>query len=335
MIRLARPFRSMRSIRSLRSAASATALAAFVGLLLAACSGADGVGYGDAGTGCPSSPPTQGAACFLSNGTTCNYGTPGGPCGGGGLVAICSAGQWQFEATAFGGAPNESACPATIPEQGSPCSVGGCGDAAPSCNYGCDQGGPAVATCNGSTWEVARSNIACAVDGGPDADGGGASCRQQADCGPGDYCRAPGGAYLTGVALGQPCSSDDACAPGTGGPSCSGGACVCQSTQFSPRPQPGGQGSGYCMAPCATDADCAGSPLGALYGDGTGFVCGAGGHCVPKACAAPSDCPSDFDCTANQCVRRSCAADADCPASSACVDGACYAGPGACLPLPA
>ena len=40
------------------------------------------------------------------------------------------------------------------------------------------------------------------------------------------------------------------------------------------------------QATCTTTADCAGSTLGPLYGDGSGFVCGAGGHCMPTPCAS-------------------------------------------------
>ncbi len=315
---------------------AAVALAASLCASLAACSGSS-AGGGDGGAGCPSSPPSEGATCFLASGTTCSYGGAQGPCGGG-TVAVCMNGTWAFEAFAGAGTPAATACPSTIPQQGSPCSVDSCGGAQPSCSYGCDQGGPAYATCNGSTWQVQSSGIACAVDAAVeagDAGDAGASCHTQADCGSGDYCQAPGGPYLTGYALGQPCASDATCSPDAGMPPCNGVACVCQSTQYSPRPLPGQQGQGYCMAPCLVDADCAASPLAPLYGDATGFVCGAGGHCVPRSCSAPADCPADFDCSANQCVRRSCATDGDCAPSGTCVDGACYPAGGTCQGLPA
>jgi hypothetical protein len=80
------------------------ALAVLGGLSLAACSGTNGGSTGDGGPnpiGCPSSPPT-GGSCSLVSGTTCTYGTQN-PCSGGGTVAVCSNGQWQFEVT--GGAP--------------------------------------------------------------------------------------------------------------------------------------------------------------------------------------------------------------------------------------
>jgi hypothetical protein len=88
------------------------------------------------------------------------------------------------------------------------------------------------------------------------------------------------------------------------------------------------------MAPCVTDADCYSFPLVPLYGDGTGFVCGAGGHCVPRSCTSPVECGAEFDCAANQCVRRSCATDTDCTPSGVCVNGACRTSAGTCQPLP-
>lgn len=311
------------------------ALVASFGLSVAACSSGNG-GGSDAGAGCPSSPPSEGSPCFV-NGTTCSYGgAPSGYCGGGGSVTICTNGSWQYEAMAGAGAGAYPACPAAIPTQGSPCQLSGCGGAQPSCSYGCDQGGPASATCNGSTWDVVRSGVECAVDAAVEAgDGGGTTCRSQADCASLGYCAAPGGPYLTGASLGVTCTSDDSCSADAGVPPCNGGACVCQSTQYSPRPQPGMQAAGFCMAPCAADADCAAAALAPLYGDGTGFVCGTGGHCVPKSCTTATECPTDFDCAANQCVRRSCTIDGDCAPGNACVDGACYPSAGTCQPLPA
>jgi hypothetical protein len=308
-------------------------LAGCIGLSLAACSGGNG---GGSNGGCPSSPPSAGTPCF-ANGTTCPYGQTEGICGGGGSVAVCTNGTWTYEAT--GGPPGFLACPATIPTQGSPCTASGCGGAQPSCSYGCDQGGPAYATCNGSTWQVTREGAGCAVDAAVDvaadsSDGAAGNCRSGADCVGGAYCEAPGGPYLTGYALGPQCTDDSGCHSDSGVSACTGSAtCVCQSTVYSPRPQSGTQAQGFCMAACAKDADCAAVPLAPLYGDGTGFVCSAG-HCIPTACTAPSDCPAEFDCAANQCVRRSCAADTDCTPSGACVNGACRTGAGTCQPLP-
>ena len=298
-----------------------------LGLSLSACSGGNG-GGGDAG-GCPPSAPPEGSSCVFEDGLTCNYGASEGVCGGG-TVAICTNGTWQYEATPSGAGAIQ-ACPATIPAQGSPCSLSGCG-AQPSCSYGCDQGGPAYATCNGSTWNVSYAGVACDLDAGDAGDGGdggdaaegGVSCHANADCPASDYCHAPGGPYAIGISPGPTCSSDAECSADAGVGTCGAGACVCQSSQYAQ-----GFGRNVCSPPCANDSDC-GSQLGFIYGDGTGFVCGAGGHCVPKSCSAPTDCPADFDCAANLCVRRSCTTDANCAPSGVCVDGACYPGVGAC-----
>ena len=314
------------------------ALALCAGLALAACSGSTN-GSGDGGPnplGCPTSQPS-GGGCALANGTTCTYGS-GGPCGYE-TVAVCDNGQWTFEATGAPAGAGLAACPSTVPAQGSPCSnPPSCGGAQPAnqCSYGCDQGGPAFATCNGSTWTVSYEGIACTVDASIDVvepGDAGVGCHAEADCGSVGYCRAPGGPYLTGFSLGVTCSSDAQCGADADVPSCNGGACVCQSTQYSPRPAPGTQAPGYCMVPCTTNTDCS-TTLGPLYGDAAGFVCGTGGHCVPRACAAPADCPASFDCAANQCVRRSCSTDVDCAPAGACVDGACYSAAGSCQPLP-
>lgn len=293
-----------------------------LGLSLAACSGGNG-GSSDAGTGCPPSPPAEGSSCPFEEGLTCNYGGSAGVCGGGDTVT-CSNGSWQYAATPGAGAIQ--ACPVTIPTPGSPCSLSGCG-AEPSCSYGCDQGGPAYATCNGSTWNVSYSGVACYVDGGDagdaadsgdagDAADGSVSCHTSNDCSSFDYCLAPGGPYEIGYPPGPHCSSDAQCIADAGSGTCGGSACVCQ-------------GAEWCLAQCQSDSEC-GSGFGFIFGDGTGIVCGIGGHCVPKSCNAPADCPAQFDCAANQCIRRSCTADTDCAAPGACVNGACYPGVGTC-----
>jgi len=294
-----------------------------LGLSLAACSGGNG-GGSDASAGCPPSAPPEGSSCPFEDGLTCSYGASEGVCGGG-TIATCTNGSWQYAAT--GGAPGViQACPASIPAQGSPCSLSGCG-AQPSCSYGCDQGGPAYATCNGNTWSVSYAGLGCAVDAGDggdatdggdagDAAEGGGSCHKQADCPTNDYCQAPGGPYPIGIAPGPHCTSDAQCLADAEVGGCGAGPCVCQSAE-------------WCLPPCLSDSDC-GKNFGFIYGDGTGFVCGTGGHCVPKSCSAPTDCPADFDCAANQCLRRSCTTGTDCAPPGACVNGACYSAAGTC-----
>ncbi len=77
-----------------------------------------------------------------------------------------------------------------------------------------------------------------------------------------------------------------------------------------------------CMKGCAADSECS-----------EGQRCGASHRCEPKACIAPSDCPTDFRCDGGQCLRKSCTTSRDC--SGYCVGSACYSTPGTCtLPRP-
>jgi hypothetical protein len=66
------------------------------------------------------------------------------------------------DARGQGDAPQNSdgsaaGCPATIPRDGTPCSLPN----GTVCNYGCDQGGPGNATCSGGKWAIALFDIAC------------------------------------------------------------------------------------------------------------------------------------------------------------------------------
>lgn len=181
------------------------------GLALATACSSSGGSSNNNPLGCPSSPPSTGS-CALASGTTCTY--PGeGPCGYA-TVAACVNGSWEYQAQ--GGAPVEAACPAAVPAEGTACSAA-CGGAQPSCSYGCDQGGPAEATCSGGVWQVARSNIACPVDAGidsPDASPGDAaadgptSCTAPCagTCGAGTYC------HWVGDGMGN---GGGGCTPGT------------------------------------------------------------------------------------------------------------------------
>jgi len=115
------------------------------------------------------------------NGTTCNYptsggGPPAGYCGGGGgLIAICTNGTWQYEATAGAGGAGVgyAACPVTVPAQGSSCTPS-CGGAQQQCSYDCAHcnGYNCTATCNGSTWNVLTNETACSAGDAGLPDGG-------------------------------------------------------------------------------------------------------------------------------------------------------------------
>ncbi len=145
------------------------------GLLLTECSD-DNLGTaGDGGTvGCPKNPPSPGTACALPNGTMCNqYPQPGCECCSGGGGYECVDGKWQEMGVANGVQPG-FACPATVPDAGSPCYGGGnCGGTPAPCYYDCTTGnGEAqIATCSGSTWSVEEdpSGAQCQTDGGADA----------------------------------------------------------------------------------------------------------------------------------------------------------------------
>jgi hypothetical protein len=153
------------------------ALLAAVLLAALGCSSGGSNGTG----GCPTAQPTAGTSCLLMNGTTCNYptstgGPPAGYCGGGGgLVAICSNGTWQYEATAGAGGAGVgyAACPVSVPTQGSACTPA-CGGAQQQCSYDCAHcnGSTCTATCNGSTWDVTKYTTPCSTieAGAPDGD---------------------------------------------------------------------------------------------------------------------------------------------------------------------
>jgi hypothetical protein len=146
------------------------------------CSSSDFGPPVDGGTvnpaGCPTSPPSSGGACSLFPGTTCSYGS-GFACGGA-TSATCNNGKWTV--TESGLVPGISSCPARVPTAGASCTPS-CGGAQLSCDYGCDQGGPATATCNG-TWRVQFAGISCQVEAGvgpPDASASDASTSDASD----------------------------------------------------------------------------------------------------------------------------------------------------------
>ena len=129
---------------------------------------------GDAGA-CPADPPTVGTACTLTSGTQCSS-YPTAQSNGCSPTYVCENGTWSEVGTAVSGIA--FACPATVPTDGTACfvpssCVGGPPPADPSCNFGCDQGGNATATCTGGKWVVTpnESLVACPIDGGADASG--------------------------------------------------------------------------------------------------------------------------------------------------------------------
>ena len=128
---------------------------------------------GDAAASCPTNPPTNGTACSLPSGTTCNaYPQPGCECCGS-EGYVCENGTWQQVGSATSNGTNIApACPVTLPEAGATCTAysGGCGTPAEQeCSFSCPNGGSAFAVCGGGTWDV----TGCTDDGGLDADDGG------------------------------------------------------------------------------------------------------------------------------------------------------------------
>jgi hypothetical protein len=77
-----------------------------------------------------------------------------------------------------------------------------------------------------------------------------------------------------------------------------------------------------CIGGCSKDSDCVG-----------GRICDATKHCVFPPCTSNGDCPANFVCGGTRCQRKSCVKDGDC-GGGVCVNGACYDGPGSCMPWP-
>ncbi len=111
----------------------------------------------------------------------------------------------------------------------------------------------------------------------------------------GGVCGTAGSYTETGTCR-QGCRNDTQC---TGGKVCSG--------------------SGDCVAPCSTSADCCASDNG-----NSGDTC-VSGHCV-DSCTVNSDCPNGNVCNASICIPG-CTADADCQSDKVCNGGICAALP--------
>jgi len=217
------------------------------------------------------------------------------------LAAGCSNSSSNGVAQDAG--PNPVGCPATAPAGKTSCAL----TQGARCNYSCSNGGPSVATCDGGAWSISLLAVACTDQGRGDG------CRKDQDCqGPSEYCATVevGGIMYCGTPSDMLCSSDSECADaGSGG-------FVCEETTC-----PSGAFAGKACFPGCTDASCGPS-------EETGLVCGTRHRCEPKACAKPSDCPQNFDCTAQACRRRTCSADSEC--TGYCVNGQCRDALGKC-----
>ena len=134
-------------------------------------------GGGDGATGaCPSTPPTNGTACSLPDGTDCTsrYPQPGCECCSGSTY-VCRGGKWSV--TTAGGPPNYVVtCPTTVPDDNSSCGGSPCsGGAQTQCQYDCTTGKGAnrSATCIGGVWHVSTFATSCIAEAGADAPDGG------------------------------------------------------------------------------------------------------------------------------------------------------------------
>ena len=153
------------------------------------------------------------------------------------LVAIgCggSSGSGLFVGDGGGGqdGANPAGCPASIPRSGAACVLAD----GTHCGYGCDQGGPATATCSGQRWSVAQLAISCEVpdagDAGPPPAPAPFACGSTT-CGVTQYCVEPCCGGVAPPCLPLPDSGDcpagthpGTCQFGGGGPGCVGNPCT-------------------------------------------------------------------------------------------------------------
>jgi len=115
--------------------------------------------------GCPVARPTNGAACLLPEGTTCDFGL----CGT--RLARCSGGSWKVAANA----PPRPPCPEIAPNIETPCPA--CWAADVTCRYGSSNcslpdasDNTTFATCPTGRWVV---EFRPCRDAGPDVQGDG------------------------------------------------------------------------------------------------------------------------------------------------------------------
>jgi hypothetical protein len=151
--------------------------------------------------------------------------------------------------------------------------------------------------------------------GGAGGAGGGSlgegQCRGHQDCtNPSVPCVPPGTPTGCGTCFDPDptCVSDNECKPQGETFICAPVPCACSPASA-------------CAAGCTDDSMCA-----------IGEACGADHRCAPKTCAAPADCPTNFECAGMPmtCARTACSGDADC--SGFCVLEKCYDMPGTCSP---
>ena len=137
-------------------------------------------------------------------------------------------------------------------------------------------------------------------------------CRTDQDCtNPNVPCAPPGSPPGCGTCFDPPtsCLDDSACKGQGETYICAPVPCACSPASA-------------CAEGCTSDAMCA-----------VGQACGADHRCAPKTCAAPADCPENFECAGAPmmaCARKTCAGDGDC--SGFCVHGQCYDQAGTCSP---
>jgi len=209
------------------------------------------------------------------------------------------------------------------------------------CEYGqeccCGQCHPSlVCNCLEGSWGCYATD-ACMIPGCPDAledlppsDALGDSgpdvpplpegrCRQPEDCrDPMAFCLAPGSPPTCGICfrVEEPCANDADCLADPLAPVCgpSRRPCLCEPGAMECQPRCDDPTFPLPCAPVTEQCD------------------PATGHCEPRICQGPEDCPVNHRCPvmdAPRCQRLSCGKDGDCDVGF-CVLGLCHPEPGTC-----